>query len=97
MVDEAKVLIVVLCHHVLIEVILMIEASVDSFPVQLLKLVPTNHSRALVSPFLDVTVVSHSYIKPKIPSWSRTLSPLESTHLERALARVMHRVDATKP
>ncbi len=97
MVNEAKVLIVVLCHHVLIEFILMIEASVDSFPVQRLKLVPTNHSRALVSPFLDFAVVSHSYIKAKIPSWSRTLSPLESTHLERTLARVMQRVDATKP
>ena len=65
MVNEAKVLNVVPCHHVLIEFILVVEASVDSFSVKFLKLVTTNHSRTLISPFLDIAVATDSCLKQK--------------------------------
>jgi hypothetical protein len=97
MVNESVMLDVVLDFHVLVKLILSIETAIDSLSIKFLELVAAHDSRTLSLPFLNLTVLPHSFIYSLLPSWSSRFSPLDKTHLERALAKVRQRAVVLKP
>jgi hypothetical protein len=68
MVNESIMLDVVLDFHVLVKLILSIETAIDSLSIKFLELVAAHDSRTLSLPFLNLTVLPHSFIYSLLPS-----------------------------